>query len=459
MKVSVMSRMSTIKRLICCIVAAVLSITLCSCSESNNDSSYYGDVSESVTESSTNNMDEESDIDSKKKDIEIVFKDYINSNTVKGVALEHSYYYNLLNDTEKIAYDELVNGMIMYREYITLSASITEDELIHIMNIIMTNCPEIFHVDFKYSYDLNVSGYINNFYPEYNLPYSIYKTSKENFENNRINYCQKKQVTEYDFVSNIYNSLRREVSIDPISVTNLKKESDFSGYYSQTIYGEDKSSLGAAKYIQYYCNYMGIENLIVIGEVLNSSKYSFDSLNPKTEFKKEENDGIYTITMDINNYHAWNIIKIAGIWVNCDAVFDAYANEKYGATENSFFAVPDEIIRQTRLLQINNDMLGLSPSCYSNNFHSNARKMNYIKDYSEEEVSYCVDAMVDSLYYNKPSSIAIQFQTEANYLQFQNEFDNAMIEFNKEHNQKIPKYKIKAEDYDLVIKIYDILYS
>lgn len=424
------------------------------CSSADHSSSYYGDLTEtSVTD------DAGQDIDSEKKEISIKFKDYINSNTVSGIELPHSYYYNQLNDSLKIAYDDLVNGMVAYREYITLSSSITEDDLIHLLNIIMTNCPEIFHVDFKYSYDLNVSGYIKNFYPEYNLPYSTYKEYKDSLETDRIKYCSDKNITEYDFIGNVFQSVEKKISTLPIERTPLEKNSELTGFYGQQIFSNKFTSLGASKFIQYYCNYMGIENLVVIGEPLTSSKYDFSSLNPATELKKTERDGLYTIEMDINKYHAWNVINVSGVWTNCDATYDAFAKAEYQATPKSFLCVPDEIIRQTRLLQINNDLLGLSPSCYSNNFHYNARTMNYIKSYSKEDVSYCIDAIIDAMYYNHPKNIVVQFESESNYIQFQNEFNSALAQFNQKNNNEIPKFQLSAEDFDLVIKIYDILYS
>lgn len=444
------------------LAAFISSMTLSGCNKSEQNVSYYAEV---TTVTTTEPVVEEAE-----EAISLKYTNIINSNTVAGVAFSDSakYYKAQLSEPAQVALEDIVAGIVEYRDYITLGTSITEDELKHIMNIIMTNVPEVFHTDFSYKYDLNVSGYIKNFYPVYTMEYSKYSSLKESFEKSRIAYCVDKSISEYSFVTNIYKNVIEKCSISSVKkkTTSGKKEKDnfllMPTYYSQqltsTSQKKSASSLGAAKYIQYYCNYMGIENAIVIGDLINNN-YGMQDLYPSDEYKVYEDDGIYTATMDICNYHAWNLINIGGSWVNCDAYLDAYMTEKDSSTYGTFLCVPDEITRQTRLFQINNEILGLTPSCSTNNFQYTARNLYFIQNYPSERIIDCVDTFVENLDYNRTESTKIQFETESNYREFCELFEERMALYNQTHNNVMPKYKIYKRDYSLIFSIYDIIYS
>jgi hypothetical protein len=439
-------------------LALVAVFALSGCNESSSkEVSYYAEV---TTAAET----EETEPEEAEEAITLKYTNIINSNTVAGVAFTDSakYYKSQLSEPAQTALEDIVAGIVEYRDYITLGTSITEDELNHIMNIIMTNVPEVFHTDFSYKYDLNVSGYIKNFYPIYTMEYSTYSTLKESMEKSRISACTDKTVSEYTFVTNIYKNAVADSSVSAVTLSEPDAKGKSSiiipTYYSQQMSCSKKTSLGLAKYIQYYCNYMGIENIVVVGDLI-SNNYGMESLYPTDEYRVYEDDGIYTVSMDICNYHAWNLINIGGSWVNCDAFLDAYMTKKDSSPYGAFLCVPDEITRQTRLFQINNDILGLTPSCSTNNFQYTARNLNFIKNYTSEQILDCVDTFIENLAYNRTTSSQIQFETESNYREFCELFDERMALYNQTHNNLMPKYSTYTRDYELIFSVNSIIYS
>lgn len=449
-----------IKKYIALLLALSLAtVSMTACQQESN--MYYADVEEGEGLQQT---------ETGQSTVSLKFTDYINSNTVSGVAISPAdpYFKSQLNEASQKALEEIVAGIIDYKEYITLNHSITEEELYHIMNIVMTNVPDIFHCDFTYKYDLNVSGYIRNFYPVYTMDYQTYYTNKDSIERSLIDMGADKGVKEYEFLSKAYQkaySLSSPVPVqeEPLSTDKSIPEDEIPlSYTSQTIIGtrgkNEYTSLGASKYIQYCCSYMGIPCMTVVGELIGSD-YGLPEIYPSDVFKVRESDEIYTVKMDINNYHAWNIVNIGGIWVNCDAWLDKYLNNKDQSPYGSFFCVPDEITRQTRLFNATNDILGLSPSCSSHNFQQNAREMYYITSYSDDDIKLAVDTVIETIDFNDIKDMDIQFETEANYKLFESLFPTRMELYNQTHNNIIPRYTLKTNDYSLVISVNNIVFS
>lgn len=444
-------------------ISIIVASILAGCGKTDQTVSYYADVTTVASTETTEETDPN-------EAISLKYTNIINSNTVNGVAFTDSakYYKSQLSEPSQTALEDIVAGIIEYRDYITLGTSITEDELTHIMDIIMTNVPEVFHTDFSYKYDLNVSGYIKNFYPVYTMDYATYSNYKETLERKRISDCVDKSVSEYTFVSNIYKNAVQLCSNAPISLTEIDPKNDKKNIITMPTYlseqliaaanSKSATSLGISKYLQYYCNYMGIENVTVISNLI-TNKYDMDTLYPHDEYKVYEEDGIYTVQMDICNYHAWNLINIGGNWVNCDAFLDSYMTKVDSSPYGTFLCVPDEITRQTRLFQINNDILGLTPSCSSNNFQYLARNIYFIQNYNSEQILDCVDTFIENLDYNRTTDCKIQFETESNYREFAELFDKRMALYNQTHNNVMPKYQTYCRDYSLVFSIYDIMYS
>ena len=440
--------------------ALIFALSVSGCSK-DGPTAYYAEVT-----TATNTEAPETEPPAKEA-VSLKYTSIINSNTVSGVAITAAepYYKAQLSEPVQRALEDIVSGIIDYRDYITLGTLITEDELARIMNIVMTNVPDVFHVDFTYKYDLNESGYIKNFYPVYVMDYATYSSYKDSVERKLISACTDKSVNEYNFLGKIYKEAFTNftaASVEPIAPTNENKLLR-DAYMGQTLLGGISNqtkftSLGTAKYIQYYCNYMGIKNMVVLGELIDNN---FDMQNIYTDIERRtfESDGIYTVRMDINNYHAWNILNIGGLWVNADAYLDAYLTKKEECSYGSFLCVPDEVTRQTRLFQANNEILGLTPPCTSNNFQYNARECFFIANYSDEDILECVDTFIENLDYNRLPSATVQFQSESGYRKFCELFKDRMALYNQTHNQIMPKFDLAERDHTLTFNISGIVFS
>ena len=126
------------------IMPLTLSLLMTGCG-GEKKTSYYAEVT--TTTAATTEQEEE---EVSKEAVSLKYTSIINANTVSGVAItaDNPYYKSQLSEPAQRALEDIVNGMIEYRDYITLGASITEDELARIMNIIMTNVPDVFNLSF-----------------------------------------------------------------------------------------------------------------------------------------------------------------------------------------------------------------------------------------------------------------------------------------------------------------------
>ena len=457
------------KKRICALVGAII-LTLSGCNKKEvNNGQYFADVTEApvITESSL--FEDDEDTENVPENLKIVFTDYINAPTVSGIAVkaEDNYYIKQLSEAEQYAFSEIVAGMIDYKEYITLSKSITEDQLVHIMNIAFTNAPETYVSEMAYEYDVNESGYIRNFYPIYAMDFNTYQGIKSELDAERLSRCKNKSVNEYNFLYDIYKATLGQAYLFPL----VAADTDYiKGYVNATIAGTKKlgkteiglSSLGCAKYIKFFLDNMGIENIVCIGQILSSgSDDPINSIYPQIKFntKFDPLKNVYRTTSDVCNYHAWNLVNIGGTWVNCDAWYDYYLKTYEQAPAYTMFCVPDEITRQTRLFYTNDNILGITPPCDNYNYQFMARHGYFIPNCSDESIKYYVEALVEDVAFNKSKGATIQFESESNYIAFMAKIDDEFAAYNSNHNKLIASYTILPCSQALLVQINEIVYS
>lgn len=452
-----------------CSVITAISVFLSGCNSNNeNTGRYFADVTEAPAVSESLLLTED-DTENIPENIKVVFSDYINSPTVSGIAskAEDNYYVKQLSEAEQYAFSEIVAGIIDYKEYITLSKSITEDQLVHIMNIAFTNVPEIFNADIVYEYDVNESGYVRNFYPVYSMSFDIYQNVRDNLESQLLNQCKNKNVNEYNFLYDIYGRTLKLANLSPLSSVN---NDQIKGYINASIAGTlnigkmspGLSSLGCAKYIKYYLDNMGIENLICLGSLLPSGPDDqINSIYPQLKFNTmfDPVKNVYRTTSDVCNYHAWNLVNIGGVWVNCDAWYDSYLSNSHYTPSYTMFCVPDEITRQTRLFYTNDNILGITPPCSSYNYQYLARNGYFIVNCADEAVQYYLEALIEDIAFNKVENATVQFESEANYIAFIALVDDEFKSYNSLHNNLIASYTVSPCSQSLMLQIESIVYS
>ena len=104
-----------------------------------------------------------------------------------------------------------------------------------------------------------------------------------------------------------------------------------------------------------------------------------------------ENNGIFTSIPNLNNYHAWNIVKVGGIYTNIDAWLSEYLTKSENYPKYCLFCISDEIIRQTNLFRPTYEILGQTPPCTSNNFSYLYRNSYYMKALADNDISVYLD--------------------------------------------------------------------
>ena len=222
-----------------------------------------------------------------------------------GQEIATSYAFTTLTDSEKQLYNEIKRAAFALEPTVDIeSLGYTEDEWSKIFSIVYYQEPEIFWLD------------------PYMIPGELYyKTNnveeieamKKEIDNAMVPLIEEavQEKTIVDRVKFIHDYL--------IKIDNFQKDGGAS--YSPTIYGglvlNTPQCEGYAKTFTYVCNKVGIESMVITGNVASGAS------------------------------HAWNKVKVDGDWYNIDLTNDdpilQVPNSKH--IRYTYFLVPDAWIK------------------------------------------------------------------------------------------------------------------
>lgn len=273
-----------------------------------------------ANESSAESFTEETELE---EDTQILTKEFLDSEEGSQYTFESlnagKYAYNTLTETEKIWYND-INSSISHMQEETelslegLSVGLDENNIDKIFQCVLVDHPEYFYVQgYQYTTYTKADELVKiTFIGNYNL-------SKEEAKKRQVQIEEKsaailggiaKEASEYEKVKYVYETII------------LQTEYDLNSSDNQNIYSVFVNQMsvcqGYAKSAQYLLNQLGIECVLVLGEVSSGEG------------------------------HAWNLVKIEGKYYYIDTT---WGDASYQVEENQNNEV------SSRLPEINYDYL------------------------------------------------------------------------------------------------------
>lgn len=394
-------------------------------------------------------------------------------------ALSSYYKRTALSQGEELLYDEIYQAVLDYQPKLTLTKQIPVSQLQKIMNIIILDTPELFHMENKYSYSFGLDEKVEKIHFHYLISEDEYKQKKEYFlndNNDTISGIRK---------SNSYESLIKAIGQagNILYSSNNKREKkepddpeDVNTAYSMLckVKGEG-NSFGITKYLVYLLREGGVEAFLKVGILsfenpLMDYGYDFQTYR---KFKRDEMYKEYSvgnehfIELDLKGLHAYLCVKLTEKdYFNYDPFVSRAMSghlirkgEKDGSPfptfEQDFLGIcSDYRMAQTRSFFINEKLLGITPLCSSDNFMESKRAGVFLPVIPKQKMVAVLGRVVDDFY--RKGMIYYQFSDYETYENFIERFDSAIDFYNKSSNNAIKSYQTYYDPYLLLFVAYDL---
>lgn len=197
---------------------------------------------------------------------------------------EYYVYYSFLSEDGKKIYKQVYANALVYNETFRTITKISTSELSDVMEALFNDHPELFYLDTNYLYKYNSKGMCIEITLNYNDTIDNIGRSKELFEIevNKIVEEASKLASDYEKEKYVYMTLIKKVDYDKNAQYNQSA-------YSALVVGKSVCA-GYARAFQLIMQKLKIPTYYVLG------------------FAKED--------------HAWNIVKLNGLYYNVDLTWD-----------------------------------------------------------------------------------------------------------------------------------------
>ncbi len=206
-----------------------------------------------------------------------------------GAGSPFKYYYFRLNETEKKAYDNLIEKIYNMPERVRIP-SLRQDELNNVFEALLYDNPDLFFVSTKCT-QISV-GSLAYMSLEYRMSQSGYKAAKAKIDAvcDKLVSSLTDPRNEWQTELEIHNAL-----VDMLEYKFSNEPDDFSTVYGALVNGE-ASCEGYSKAVKYIFDRLGIESYVVAGRA--------------------------TDTDGTSEAHMWNIVRINGTYCQLDVTWD-----------------------------------------------------------------------------------------------------------------------------------------
>jgi len=374
-----------------------------------------------------------------------------------------SYYKEQLEPRPRRAFDAIynaANNMVSSIEFES-SQLVTPSELENIMHILFLDCPEVFWLDTAFTYQTNSEGYVNRVEIYFNMTPQQIQETEDSITRNKPSVVKNIGENDYDSIKNILAGIMKNFSKYGSVVTNPDGTIDFgcTNPFSSGL----KNSIGDAKLITYWLRECGIDATVGIGEpvsdtLLDKYELTTDYIN----FRETSNtEGFYTIRYNYTCYWMWNIVKIDDKWYNLDFTYSKLLNgcSKSDYSDDSLYFVPDLVMSQTRLSYMNEEILGIMPSCTDCNFQTSYREGWYILPHNETQVLIKLKDIISYCDSKNLQAVKYQCEDEATFNYIIKNIDEQIANYNEANGNPIGSYKKEFIRDCLIINIYDIIHN
>ena len=430
-------------------------ITLVGCGKEEEPISVveYGDVED--LEETTETTEE------KEEDISLPYYDATNLAQAKEYTADDvideksSYYKELLSSRPRKAFDGIYSAVNNLSTTVELESAqlISPEELKNVMCILFLDCPELFYLKTAYSYEVNAEGYVYKVYLEYSMTPEEIEEIKTNIAEQKPLLIDNRRVNDYETIYSLCRDINmlgyQSYTINDDGTYNKSCENPFNeSYYN---------SIGYSKYITYWLRQLGISSTVVVGELVSDTlKNDYEMTTDYAKFCTESMlaDGIYHIEITPSAYWMWNVVKIDDKWYNLDWIYGFLLNKtnKNNNTQ-SLWLVPDRTMSQTRLYYMNEEILGMGPSCLDMQFERSYREGFYILPHTETQSILRLKQEIASIDQENDEEREYQFEDEQTFNYFLENFDEQVDFYNKTYGNPIGKYTVSPCRDSLTINI------
>lgn len=421
---------------------------------------------------------------------------------------KNSYYVSIMDDRRRLTFQDIYDEIKKCSPSITITRAISEDDIQKIMNIILFDTPEFFHLSYNYSYTLDANQNVSKLYPKYLMKKSEYavffekmdswaasisKTIKE--KNNQVGSLAKNnepKINQYDTELKIINDNTSKIfqKIDETTLSIKEKENNNSLFRNNIhLLGEEydyfskkidiaKTMIGVredfynsesmSKAFCYVARKTGLETSCVVGELTDEQIATFggkkEAFSPPSRSIVKKADGLNR-EISINDcFYYWNIIKLNNCWYHVDTYYQAvlsnYLNDD-SITKNfmPFINMSDTFASASRLAFYSEDLLGQLPYCPSLVFQQPYRTGNYFPEYNTSQMTIAINELLMSTVSSQKKNINLQLANLDNYKLFIKLFPDLLDQYNSNNKHTIRTYKILENPASYSIFLTGIEYN
>lgn len=458
-----------IKKFTAILLALIFSISLFGCgnNNTNNTSVYeYGEIENSELENE--NMEEKEEVDASLPTYDVSNLEQAEPYTDDKYVIKSSYYKELLPSRPRKAFDTIYYSAQNLKTKIDFESSqfVTPNELKNIMNILYLDCPEIFYMDYQYDYITNTEGYVTSIQLYYGMTEEEIEKINNTIANNLPLFVKLRDKDDYNTITQLikkaYPSRYSSVSSDADGNFDTSCIDTFGINFSNMY----PNSISNARFLCYLFRQVGIDATVAIGEPVSSELVEdYELVTDYIKFCEESNIGenTYNVKLNYSSYWLWNLVKLNDKWYNIDTTYSYLitAKNKSIPSKSLVFAT-DRMLSQTRLWYINEEILGISPSCEDPGFLDSYRRNNvfyyYIMHHDENQAILRIRqeiAEIDAQ--SSILSISYQFEDEETFNYFLDNFEEQFEYYNNTYANPFGRYNIIYSRDALIITIKDII--
>lgn len=215
-------------------------------------------------------------------------------------------YRAMLTADQKVVYDLIYSNAIKLNASFKVTGTLDRESLDVVMTAVYDDHPEIFWLDTSYSYGYTTKGSVVSVTLEFNSTADNFSDNKNKFDNITNTIIAKTSGLASDLEKErlVYKYLMNIITYDENSVLNQSA-------YSAVVNGSSVCA-GYSRAFQYIMMQIDIPCYFCSGYANN-------------------------------NYHAWNIIRIDGVFYNVDLSWDDGLSESSSAYSFEYFNVSDKI--------------------------------------------------------------------------------------------------------------------
>ena len=417
---------------------------------------------------------------------------------------KNSYYVSIMDDRRRLTFQDIYDEIKKCSPSITITRAISEDDIQKIMNIILFDTPEFFHLSYNYSYILDANQNVSKLYPKYLMKKSEYAVFFEKMDSwaasvsktvkEKDTSSDNKKTTQYDTELKIINggTERSFEKIDKTTLSIQERQKERNNSFSQNdvyLLGEKydyfskkidiaKTMLGIredfynsesfSKAFCYIARKAGLETSCVVGELTDDQIVTFggkkEAFSPPSRSIVKIADGLNR-EISINDcFYYWNIIKLNNCWYHVDTYYQAvlsnYLNDD-SITKNfmPFINMSDTFASASRLAFYSEDLLGQLPYCPSLVFQQPYRTGNYFPEYNTSQMTIATNELLMSTVSSQKKNINLQLANLDNYKLFIKLFPDLLDQYNSNNKHTIRTYKILENPASYSIFLTGIEYN